>query len=1247
MVPGSQFRPYLYSCKCLTALLLLGSQEKTPGTTYDWNTTVTPGSWSVAANWTGAPSAGGPDGAGDFVTIGTDISAATVTNLFNTGDAGAAAKTVGVLNTGDLNTSHSFTIQAGSGSGSLIFNNSGSGAQLNQLATSRGDTVSASSSITDSVGLTISNASANLFTVSGGLTSSGSAVLNLNSNSTGGITLSGSVNHTGTITNNGAGAGTTTISGAIGSSVTGLTQSSSTSQLTLSGTANTFSGTVSAAPNSRLQFTSDGTLGNSSNGLVLGAGSTLIFGGNSALNPLRAVSISGGVTAGVIFAAQQNVINGNITGTGGLINKVSGELLLTGDNSYGITTLDSGMVGFSSHANIGGAASTLALQNSGGGFLIRGIAVTNLSSHPINFAGFGGLTLGILDRDNSFTWDKNCSLSLNSAIGTAFAKSGPGTVTIVVPQTHRNVAAAGIGTGVNGGILKVDYGAGGSLAAANNNLSFGGGTLHLLGKGGTQTTAQTLGNVKLNAGGGNLVVDNRNGSGSTTLTLGNFSSLTAASGSSLNIRTINPGSGSSVVTTTQLNDASGIIGAGRVLYNGTDFATNSTNLSGGTIGGYPGYTAGLPGSGSDGSTNYSQTDSGTVSASESVNTLKIATTTSGQSLGIGSSQTLTLNSGALLFIGAHDYSITGGTLASNIATNSDLIIHQYGSGVLTIGSVIANGVGASTLTKTGSGTLELTSPNTYTGQTYVNEGTLRMSNTNQLGAGASTLNLNGTLQTTATFSLGRPVVLGGNGGVFDVANGTTLTESGVVSGLGFTLTSSNGSGTLILSGSNLFTGGLTIEAGILRQNNSNALNSNGLNSLAFGSGITAKLQLNGFNAVFSGLTSGSANAVIENASNTTSTLRVNNGADNTYAGVIQNGTGTGVLSFIKGGIGILTLTGANSYTGTTSIHGGTLQFGDGTAGHDGSISNSSNITNHTNLIYNTFGSSSYSGIISGPGSVTKKGAGTMTLSGNHTYTGTTVVSGGTLVVSGSLAPGSLAVDGSSSTFNYTNGSAALTRNVTVTGGATFKYNSAQPYAGTLTFTNGTLSGSGNFGANPITIGANNVLSPGNSPGTASFGATQTWSDGGNYLWEINNPSGSAGNDPGWDLAAITGQLNLASLSAGGFTLTIDSLNALAGWDNSIPQAWNIAITTGGVNGFAPGDFTLDTAAFADQNALGGGAFSLAVAGNNLLLQFTPIPEASPGALLFIAIALAFAPRRPAHCGRLARQRETCRRSSSE
>jgi hypothetical protein len=106
-------------------------------------------------------------------------------------------------------------------------------------------TVTGTTTFGSSVGLVLdasqswSNAATTGLTAQGDVTGSGN--LALRAGSSGGIVLSGSVDHTGTLTNNGAGSGTTTVAGVIGTNVTGVTQNSATSKLVLAGT-NTYTG---------------------------------------------------------------------------------------------------------------------------------------------------------------------------------------------------------------------------------------------------------------------------------------------------------------------------------------------------------------------------------------------------------------------------------------------------------------------------------------------------------------------------------------------------------------------------------------------------------------------------------------------------------------------------------------------------------------------------------------------------------------------------------------------------------------------------------------------------------------------------------------------------------------------------------------------------------------------------------------------------------------------------------------------
>ena len=709
-------------------------------------------------------------------------------------------------------------------------------------------------------------------------------------------------------------------------------------ELRLLSSGNTFVGDI-AVNGGTLAVGSDGNMvdsvfGNAANGVSLSNATLRIGTANNRsllISPLRTITVSGAVSfigpGGYSNNYQDLNIAGNIVGSGTVtFNGISA--LLSGNNT-GIDQITlNGMLRVSSEANLGDPSSAFVGTGfNAKGFSIMGTELTNLSGHTFPWVTNQGITWDIQDPANTFTWDKNFNIGMNAGTSAGtFTKTGTGTVVVTTAQTYNNTQAAAPDTVMNGGVLKVDYTAGGSLPGSANQLAFGGGTLYLEGKT-DETVTQDLGNVKLLAGGGSLIVDNQVGSATTTVNLGDFTTMAApANGSTLNIQTINPGTGAAVVTSTQANDASGILIGGRIVYNGTDWARI---VSGSTVGAYSGYTVGLPASGDNSGVNYRQAGDASVTANAIVNTLKLTTTGTSESLDIASGQTLTLASGGLLFAGADDYLITGGNLAGGQATASDLIIQQYGVGTLTIGSVIANGNGASTLTIAGTGKVVLTNANTYTGQTFVNGATLSISSNTQLNNGANTqLNLNaGTLQATDNISTGRAVALGGGGGTFDVANGKTLTASGTVSGGRLTLNNSDGgNGVLVISkDNNSFSGGVAIDAGVLRLGHNNALGTMGFNTLSFGSTAGTKtLQINGARSIIvAGLNSSVTDAVVENGAAGAATLRVYNGWDNTYAGVLRDGA-AGTLAFEKGGGETLTFSGTNAYTGTTFVSSGTL-----------------------------------------------------------------------------------------------------------------------------------------------------------------------------------------------------------------------------------------------------------------------------------------------------------------------------------
>src|SRR5947209_12099401 len=103
--------------------------------TWIFNTNSAAANWSTTSNWAGGIVADGSGAKADFSTI--DITGARTPNL-------DTSRTVGRIDIGDTNNTHSYTITATPGA-SLTFDNTANSAnaQLNQTVSSHGDTISA------------------------------------------------------------------------------------------------------------------------------------------------------------------------------------------------------------------------------------------------------------------------------------------------------------------------------------------------------------------------------------------------------------------------------------------------------------------------------------------------------------------------------------------------------------------------------------------------------------------------------------------------------------------------------------------------------------------------------------------------------------------------------------------------------------------------------------------------------------------------------------------------------------------------------------------------------------------------------------------------------------------------------------------------------------------------------------------------------------------------------------------------
>jgi autotransporter-associated beta strand protein len=224
--------------------------------------------------------------------------------------------------------------------------------------------------------------------------------------------------------------------------------------------------------------------------------------------------------------------------------------------------------------------------------------------------------------------------------------------------------------------------------------------------------------------------------------------------------------------------------------------------------------------------------------------------------------------------------------------------------------------------------------------------------------------------------------------------------------------------------------------------------------------------------------------------------------------------------------------------------------------------------------------------------------------------GTTITGAGAVAIGHANALGTGGV-----TINAAEGGLALAPGVT--------------YGGNLTFTSGALAGRGTFSTNLTSYdfsGSRGVI-PG-LPGIADFAGGKltltgdaVFGDNGFFVWGLQDASLTEASGQ----LDVTGMLSLTA-TAGLFKISLESFNETGdeglalNFNSGNPYTWTLATAAGGITGFDPARFTLDTSSFA--NPLAGGSFSLSQSGNSLLLSFTPVPEPSTYALLALGLGLA-------------------------
>jgi fibronectin-binding autotransporter adhesin len=609
--------------------------------------------------------------------------------------------------------------------------------------------------------------------------------------------------------------------------------------------------------------------------------------------------------------------------------------------------------------------------------------------------------------------------------------------------------------------------------------------------------------------------------------------------------------------------------------------------------------------------------------------------------------------------------LTGGTLTLGSGVGN-ATIEVTSTNFATIISQLA---GINGLTKTGSGTLLLAGTNTYSGITDLQEGTLLISKPAALGssflefdggvfggvggpliinndlilnsdstiAGSADLTFTGNLylqggpRTLTFLNPGQTIFAGPNlflgdqnkQGTFtlDVSGGTVSIFSVIQNGVGARADSmiKEGSGTLILTGNNTFTGPLQLNAGTLILGNDFAA---GLGALVLGDGVTIGAT-NGPRTIANSLTI-AGNITFAGPDSLTFLDSFNLGGHRTFT-VLNTTTfegrisGGGTSSLTKNGPGTLVLAGSgnNTFGGGLTVNAGTLLLGKDSAAGNGTLTLGNGVTvgavNGARTIANsltiagnvtftgpdnlTFQSSfdlggnrtftvlnttTFEGIISGANrSLTKNGVGTLVLGGYsaNTFSGGLTLNAGTVTAAkiDALGSGPLTLNAGTlnlDAYNQTVGTLTLA-GATINGtSGTLTASSFQMQSGTV---NASLAGAGALTkstSGTVTLSAASSYTGGttinagtlrinNASGSATGSGTVTVNNGGFLSGAgtiygpvvVNNGGTIAPGDPIGTLTTGSQTWN------GGAHLTVQVSDATAG----AGQGWDLLNINGSLN----------------------------------------------------------------------------------
>jgi len=494
---------------------------------------------------------------------------------------------------------------------------------------------------------------------------------------------------------------------------------------------------------------------------------------------------------------------------------------------------------------------------------------------------------------------------------------------------------------------------------------------------------------------------------------------------------------------------------------------------------------------------------------------------------------LTMSAASTINAATADLTITGGVDNDGSALTATANANR----TISISGVVSD---SGALIKNGSGTLILTGNNSYGGTTTISAGTL------QIGGGGTSGSL-GTGEVVADAAL-----------VFNRSD--SLTVSNTISGSGFLV--QNGSGLLMLTGNNTYSGGTVVNSGTLAINHASAIGSGTLTlhggSLDNTSGAAITLASNNSQAWNGDFTFTGTNdldlgtgAVSMNASRSLTVT-----AGNLTVGGVVSGSG---YSLTKAGAGTLVLSGNNTYSGGTTISAGTLQIGSG--GTSGSLATS--ISNNATLVFNRSNSLTVSDAISGSGVLVQNGSGLLTLSVNNTYTGGTTLNAGTLNIGAANALGSsgnITFGGGTLQYGIANATDISARVKNSSSAILIDTNANNvTFAGSIDSTN--VGGLTKNGTGTLTLSASNSYTGTTTinAGTLSVGNATAFGNG-SYAGNIVNSGTLLFTAANQILAGVISGGGLIQLNAGEITLSGDNTftgNLIIGGRLSIASSSNL------------------------------------------------------------------------------------------